>query len=88
MMITILILICLLIVIAASILFFILGLRETLKNLEKNLKAEVKEVKFRILKQLATNKKISDAPVPSIETRDDEDLYDEEYERAKREAEN
>ena len=49
---------------------------------------EVKDVKFKILKQMDTNKKVLNTPVPSIETRTDEDLYEEEYEREKAKREN
>ena len=86
MMIAILVLICLLIVIAASCLFFIIGLAGKLQ--EMDLVNEVKDVKFKILKQMDTNKKVLNTPVPSIETRTDEDLYEEEYEREKAKREN
>jgi hypothetical protein len=66
----------------------VIGIAGKLQEVEKNLVDEVKDAKFKILKQLDANKKVLTTPVPSIETRDDEDLYEEEYAREKAKREN
>lgn len=66
--------------------YLILGDKKQGKNWTR-LIAEVKEVKFRILKQLTTDKKGSSAQVPNVEYYDDEELYEKELDDARKKQE-